>query len=192
MTDTPMTPDVAAVQQAATRAIHALKSPTPDGSPYYQSGWDDGLEAAIDAARDALEAPARDLLAEVDRLRLRVDEVERAYIFDTAALKKRVAKLAALKPAQFQECQVCGAGYEYGEPCSACEFNKQMTTATADPAYRSQPLPPRDAMCTCGHTGLDHHHSETKCWATLPRTQQRNGTWSAVPTCDCSEFEAAP
>ncbi|MGW5291497.1 hypothetical protein [Streptomyces bacillaris] len=61
-----------------------------------------------------------------------------------------------------------------------------------EPAYRSQPLPPRDATCTCGHTGLDHHHSETKCWATLPRTQQRNGTWSAVPTCDCSEFEATP
>ncbi|MEU0098240.1 cell division protein ZapB [Streptomyces sp. NPDC006267] len=69
MTDTPMTPDVAAVQQAAIRAIHALKSPTPDGSRHYQSGWDDGLEAAIDAARDSVEGPARTLLAEVDRLR---------------------------------------------------------------------------------------------------------------------------
>ncbi|MFE2973355.1 hypothetical protein [Streptomyces sp. NPDC059258] len=74
MTDTPMTPDVAAVQQAATRAIHALKSPTPDGSPYYQSGWDDGLEAAIDAARDALEGPARILLAEVHRLRAELEQ----------------------------------------------------------------------------------------------------------------------
>lgn len=29
-------------------------SPTPAGSPHYRSGWDDGLEAAIDAARAAL------------------------------------------------------------------------------------------------------------------------------------------
>lgn len=34
-----------------TRAIFALKTPTPPGSEHYRSGWDDGLEAAIDAAR---------------------------------------------------------------------------------------------------------------------------------------------
>ncbi|MFF2228268.1 hypothetical protein ACFVV7_33680 [Streptomyces globisporus] len=38
-----------------------------------------------------------ELLAEVERLRLRVDEVERAYIFDTAALKKQVAELEAAR-----------------------------------------------------------------------------------------------
>lgn len=37
-----------------TRAIFALKSPAPPGSEHYRSGWDDGLEAAIDAARDAV------------------------------------------------------------------------------------------------------------------------------------------
>lgn len=36
------------------RAIFALKSPTPPGSEHYRSGWDDGLEAAMDAARDAV------------------------------------------------------------------------------------------------------------------------------------------
>ena len=36
------------------RAIWALKTPPPPGSQHYRSGWDDGLEAAIDAARDAL------------------------------------------------------------------------------------------------------------------------------------------
>lgn len=36
------------------RAIHALKTPPPDGSPYYRSGWDDALEAAIDAASGVL------------------------------------------------------------------------------------------------------------------------------------------
>lgn len=37
-----------------TRAIHALKTPPPSGSPHYRSGWDDALEAAIDAARGVL------------------------------------------------------------------------------------------------------------------------------------------
>lgn len=39
-----------------TRSIFALKTPSPDGSTHYQSGWDDGLEAAMDAARDAVLA----------------------------------------------------------------------------------------------------------------------------------------
>lgn len=41
-------------QKRASRAIWALKSPAPPGSEHYRSGWDDGLEAAIDAIRDAL------------------------------------------------------------------------------------------------------------------------------------------
>lgn len=42
-----------------TRAIFALKSPPPPGSQHYRSGWDDGLDAAIDAARAAIEEAAR-------------------------------------------------------------------------------------------------------------------------------------
>lgn len=59
--------------------------------------------------------------------------------------------------------------------------------------YISRPLPPRDAVCArpgCGHTGVDHHHGDTKCWANLPRTRQRNGAWSAVSICGCSGFVA--
>lgn len=48
--------------RAAVRAIHALKSPTPDGSRHYRSGWDDGLEAAMDAVRGMALAVARQLL----------------------------------------------------------------------------------------------------------------------------------
>ncbi|MEU3432353.1 hypothetical protein [Streptomyces sp. NPDC006863] len=51
------------------------------------------------------------------------EEVER--------LRTRVAELEVLKPARFQDCQICGAGYEHGKPCSACEFNKQMAAAEA-------------------------------------------------------------
>ncbi|MBH0243942.1 hypothetical protein I3W98_15470 [Streptomyces cavourensis] len=69
-----------------------------------------------DGTEKALHQIAVSLAAEVDRLRARVAELE------------------ALKPARFQDCQVCGAGYEYGKPCSACEFSKQM--AAAAPARR--------------------------------------------------------
>lgn len=60
--------------------------------------------------------------------------------------------------------------------------------------YASRQLPPRDAVCAqpgCGHSGADHHHGDTKCWANLPRTRQRNGAWSAVPICDCPGFQSA-
>lgn len=36
------------------RSVFALKTPSPDGSKHYQSGWDDGLEAAMDAIRQAI------------------------------------------------------------------------------------------------------------------------------------------
>ncbi|MFI2081487.1 hypothetical protein ACH43Y_14205 [Streptomyces rubiginosohelvolus] len=64
MTDTTPTPADRPADQlrAAVRAIHALKSPTPDGSPHYRSGWDDGLEAAMDAVRGMDLAVARQLL----------------------------------------------------------------------------------------------------------------------------------
>ncbi|MER6601176.1 hypothetical protein [Streptomyces parvus] len=141
---------------------------------------------------------ARDLLAEVDRLRLRVDEVERAYIFDTAALKKRVAELAALKPARFQDCQVCGAGYEYGKPCSACEFNKQMAAATGE-ARQARDIRPGAAAarrmlrrpgacftcgdvpdewcpdCACCKAGCDGGRTNNPC--THP-----NAPWNTEPT----------
>lgn len=43
-----------ALAKHVVQSIFALKTPSPDGSKRYQSGWDDGLEAAMDAARDAI------------------------------------------------------------------------------------------------------------------------------------------
>lgn len=45
------------LKQAMTRAIFALKSPPPDGSKHYQSGYDDGIEAAIEAISGPFEEP---------------------------------------------------------------------------------------------------------------------------------------
>ncbi|TGZ14681.1 hypothetical protein DV517_61640 [Streptomyces sp. S816] len=61
-------------------------------------------------------------------------------------------------------------------------------------SHVSRPLPPRDAVCArpgCGHSGESHHRGDTKCWAILPRTRQRDGVWSAVRICDCSGFVAS-
>lgn len=54
--DAPPSVDRAAEELAkhVTRAIFALKSPVPPGSEHYRSGWDDGLEAVMDAAREEL------------------------------------------------------------------------------------------------------------------------------------------
>lgn len=47
------------LKQRLARAIYALKSPAPSGSEHYRSGWDNGLEASIDAARTALDGETR-------------------------------------------------------------------------------------------------------------------------------------
>lgn len=60
--------------------------------------------------------------------------------------------------------------------------------------YVSRMLPPRDAVCArpgCGHTGEDHHHGDTKCWAHLPRTRGQFGVLSPVRICECPSFLAA-
>jgi len=52
-------------------------------------------------------------------------------------LRARVAELEALTPAPIQTCRSCGAGYDYGQPCSVCEFKKRMAAEIADtPAPR--------------------------------------------------------
>lgn len=53
-----------------------------------------------------------------------------------ARLRARVVELEALKPARFQDCRKCGAGYEYGQPCSQCEFNARMAAASSPAADR--------------------------------------------------------
>jgi hypothetical protein len=43
-----------AVAVYVVRSLFALKDPKPDGSKHYQSGWDDALEAAMDAAKSSV------------------------------------------------------------------------------------------------------------------------------------------
>ncbi|WP_225825610.1 hypothetical protein [Streptomyces naphthomycinicus] len=72
-------------------------------------------------------------------------------------------------------------------PVKLIEFH-----VAVEPQPVSRALPPRDAVCAnpeCRHSGADHHHGDTKCWARLPRTRQPNGAWSAVPICSCAAFQ---
>jgi hypothetical protein len=124
-----------------------------------------GLTGMLDAVPvPAGSAPPR--LSELERMRLRADRVERAYAFDTAALKRRIdgleaerretnewvddaaealrvardriSELEALKPAAIQTCRVCGAGYSYGQSCSTCMFRARM--AAEAQAVQERPL----------------------------------------------------
>lgn len=70
-----------------------------------------------------------ELVAEVVRWRARTEEAEvgEAQLRgQVRGLRAHIAELEALKPARFQDCQVCGAGYEYGQPCTQCQFKKLM------------------------------------------------------------------
>ncbi|MFE9448373.1 hypothetical protein [Streptomyces sp. NPDC006739] len=97
-----------------------------------------GIAMAIDSAGRHMSP---ETAAEIERLRARVDEVERAYIFDTAELKRQIAELqaerhvtnealadvtVALRGAQAETdpgaCQGCGSLPEQWCPdCAACE-----------------------------------------------------------------------
>lgn len=59
--------------------------------------WDGkfAMESGLDRAVLKLARMVKVDVAELERLQLRVDEVERAYTFDTAALKRRIAELEA-------------------------------------------------------------------------------------------------
>ncbi|NNJ04191.1 hypothetical protein HHX38_08590 [Streptomyces sp. PKU-MA01144] len=67
----------------------------------------------------------------------------------------------------------------------------ELEAASPTERYVSRVLPARDALCTCGHAGIDHHHGDTKCWAHLPKVREANGTWSATRICECAEFTAS-
>ncbi|RPK56210.1 hypothetical protein EES43_24520 [Streptomyces sp. ADI96-02] len=119
MTDTPMTPE-------RERTIRI---------------WHEELHGLTDRTAVARREALGDLLAEVDRLRGELSDATAELAENARAMnvlcrhretaEARVAELEALKPARFQDCQACGASYEYGHPCSACEFKKQMADVQA-------------------------------------------------------------
>lgn len=159
-----------------------------------------GLDVAPSV--EELDAMASTIVAAGDPLSAEVSLAQAVPLLGAAVtgLRARVAELEALTPASVQTCRKCGAGYTYGEPCSTCEFRARVAAelqarglnGDAEP-YVSRVLPPRDAVCArsgCGHSGADHHHGDTKCWAHLPRVRDEFGAWGGARICGCAGFVA--
>ncbi|KUH38423.1 MULTISPECIES: hypothetical protein [Streptomyces] len=111
------------------------------------------------ALRDTLGA-LLETQVERDALRARVAELETERHSTNEALsdaaealranRDRIAELEALKPARFQDCPVCGAGYEYGQPCSQCEFRSRMAAAEALAERSTPPVGDQSGpVCQC-------------------------------------------
>lgn len=70
------------------RAIFGLKSPLPAGSQHYRAGWDDGLDAAIDAAKSVAPVDVDEVREEVRREILGDDLNPSALVLDAQAYRR--------------------------------------------------------------------------------------------------------
>lgn len=85
--------------------------------------------------RNAVFQTNQRLIGEVEaagQARIHAENQTRAVTRAAEELRARVAKLEALTPAKHQTCRKCGAGYEYGQPCSSCQFNALMAAETGE------------------------------------------------------------
>lgn len=97
---------------------------------------------------------------------------------ELATLRSRVHELESLTPAPIQTCQTCGAGYTYGQPCSACQFRSLMAEAqaqqqTENPPQEGDPLAygPTGVRCGCGK---DAHSNLVPCQPDPTETPREN------------------
>ncbi|MFF8716213.1 hypothetical protein ACF07T_32980 [Streptomyces sp. NPDC015184] len=98
------------------------------------SAWEEQQESArLRLALESARRGRRELRAQVSRLENSAVLAEEDYgrivrgaCLVESQLRARVAELEALTPAAIQTCRICGAGYDYGQPCSVCEFKKRM------------------------------------------------------------------
>jgi hypothetical protein len=138
------TDEVAEVAKHVTRAIFALKTPSPDGSKHYQSGWDDGLEAAMDAARDAVLAV---LPAPADRAAIRAEAAE---------LVRAMADEHPSNAAWVQDCQhiadrIAAAASGSGRVADETQAPAAVTLSAAERQFLTFALDlASDRMASCG------------------------------------------
>ncbi|MDX3034954.1 hypothetical protein [Streptomyces scabiei] len=160
-----------------TRAIFALKSPAPPGSEHYRAGWDDGLEAAMDAARDAVvdrvaaETPPAETLDDDEGLRAKVDDA-------TSTLRRIRSAIRTLK--------------EQG--ATGRTYHQVITNALAGPRPDEVPEPETEADIVREHVTTVHligeqlTHVESWLWkrlaevrAELPAVVARPGKDTETP-----------
>lgn len=93
---------------------------------YTEDDWEINIECGFSDIERADGLPPMATVAELDGMRARVVELE------------------ALTPAAVQTCQVCGAGYNLGQPCSTCAFKALTAAALSDRPDRDVPDGARD------------------------------------------------
>ncbi|NEY33035.1 hypothetical protein GTU99_12675 [Streptomyces sp. PRKS01-65] len=105
------------------------------------------------------------LRVRVAELEAQLDQTQRKYTFDTAKLRH-----------ERDEARVRVA--ETDRPVDEDPIAYELTSkATAIE------LPPATTRCGCGHSGSDHHHPGSACWARLPRELGQ-----PVRICPCKRF----
>jgi hypothetical protein len=147
----------------------------------YNKKPSDLYAAMADRLADAQLVQSPETAAELETLRARVAELE--------AAAKAIRHLHTDSP--MGPCPVCvdadamGRGEDYTVPFP-CPTARLAGAKDCDPPYVSRLLPPRDAACAgCGHSGAEHHHGDTKCWAHLPK-----GHGDPIRLCVCEGFVA--
>jgi hypothetical protein len=192
----PATTDRAAeVAKHVTRAIFALKSPVPPGSEHYRSGWDDGLEAAMDAARDAVLSVLRRMADETPQSVAETEFTEaRAAFMQIGRTPSLEGLRAELRIEGWPPIvgRYCGAsmgrmhdvpGHEHllaVDPRLIFEYADEQPAAVAQPDEEAEG--PR-TVCVCGHTRGEHI---TVSGRLLCDTCNPDSTDNLV----CKEFEA--
>lgn len=178
MSNTPLTPTV---------ALTRLRQYGERTKTWSTATYNDGTEKA-------LHQIAVTLAAEAERLRKALSEATDQVAERDDDLGRASARIAVLEGHPVDEAAELAEGLagldamrrEHHAPCRVPD--SPDCTCPAEVAYRSSVLPPRDALCACGHTGLDHHHGGTKCWAHLPRERDQHGTWGPIRVCECAAF----
>ncbi|MGW1979186.1 hypothetical protein [Streptomyces sp. NPDC001889] len=150
------------------------------------------IAAALDAAGLLQSPETAGELVELDRLQARVAELE-TELAEYVGLEPTVAEeLAFLRGCVGAVHDVCDAAERRGivsggpftvEAVRIAADGGRAYAGTTPPPRRSGVLPARDALCSCGHTGVDHHHGDTKCWAHLPKT-----FGDPILICPCASF----
>ncbi|MEU0691933.1 hypothetical protein [Streptomyces uncialis] len=151
-----------------------------------RAAWERGVAGdpqttAAQALDDAGLLMSPEIAAELAELRERVAELESAQ-----TQIRDLHKDSPMGPCPLcidEDAMVRGDDYTVPYPCPTARL---AGAKDFDPPSSRGVLPARDALCVCGHGGVDHHHADTKCWAHRPK---RIG--GPVTICPCSAFGAA-
>jgi hypothetical protein len=152
------------------------------------------LEALVESMCAALTGhdcpdPAEGPMATVTRSAIRLMEAEARVAELEAAARPAILDLP---PSRVTRRALAGMGAPVEDPHDSPLHHAYRVARDLDVSV-SRFMPKRDALCVCGHTGLDHHHAGFACWAHLPRGPRASMAEPLPPVeiCGCKVFTAA-